>query len=93
MYSPAILALLFDSPWYNRTGWLGVKHQLTYSIFIIFISSFYFYEQESFVYMSNAVNSFSFQRSRQPDSNYGFLDLCRVQNNTRAKKQLPSVII
>ena len=18
------------SPWYNRTGWLGVKHQLTY---------------------------------------------------------------
>ena len=20
------------SPWYNRTGWLGVKHQLTYSL-------------------------------------------------------------
>ena len=22
--------LFFPSPWYNRTGWLGVKHQLTY---------------------------------------------------------------
>ena len=22
--------LLLQSPWYNRTGWLGVKHQLTY---------------------------------------------------------------
>ena len=21
---------LWKSPWYNRTGWLGVKHQLTY---------------------------------------------------------------
>ena len=21
------------SPWYNRTGWLGVKHQLTYLLF------------------------------------------------------------
>ena len=21
---------LYSSPWYNRTGWLGVKHQLTY---------------------------------------------------------------
>ena len=22
------------SPWYNRTGWLGVKHQLTYLLII-----------------------------------------------------------
>ena len=25
---------LFTSPWYNRTGWLGVKHQLTYLLII-----------------------------------------------------------
>ena len=23
-----------SSPWYNRTGWLGVKHQLTYSLIV-----------------------------------------------------------
>ena len=28
--------LISSSPWYNRTGWLGVKHQLTY----LLISSF-----------------------------------------------------
>jgi len=27
--------LYFESPWYNRTGWLGVKHQLTYLYFEI----------------------------------------------------------
>ena len=29
----SILVFLFsfvDSPWYNRNGWLGVKHQVTY---------------------------------------------------------------
>ena len=32
-YAVAVSALCitrFISPWYNRTGWLGVKHQLTY---------------------------------------------------------------
>ena len=24
------------SPWYNRTGWLGVKHQLSYLLFFFF---------------------------------------------------------
>ena len=24
-----------SSPWYNRTGWLGVKHQLTYLLFSV----------------------------------------------------------
>ena len=31
-----ITCILHKSPWYNRTGWLGVKHQVTYytSIYI-----------------------------------------------------------
>ena len=34
---------LFSSPWYNRTGWLGVKHQLTYSPYfhLFFILAFF----------------------------------------------------
>jgi len=27
----SFVSLHVGSPWYNRTGWLGVKHQLTYS--------------------------------------------------------------
>ena len=28
------LLLLEKSPWYNRTGWLGVKHQFTYLLLV-----------------------------------------------------------
>ena len=37
----------YVSPWYNRTGWLGVKHQLTYllRIFILEPSSFSLQEE------------------------------------------------
>ena len=29
--SDLLLLFLYDtSPWYNHTGWLGVKHQVTY---------------------------------------------------------------
>ena len=27
--------MYYISPWYNRTGWLGVKHQVTYYVFIM----------------------------------------------------------
>ena len=38
-HSYHLLFLLFPSPWYNRIGWLGVKHQLTYlPTFSIFLS-------------------------------------------------------
>ena len=30
------LSVYYYSPWYNHTGWLGVKHQFT-SLFFIFI--------------------------------------------------------
>ena len=26
---------LYSSPWYNRTGWLGVKHQVTYLLCLV----------------------------------------------------------
>ena len=29
---------LWELPWYNRTGWLGVKHQLTYSLWVFILS-------------------------------------------------------
>ena len=25
-----IIIIIIMSPWHNRTGWLGVKHQVTY---------------------------------------------------------------
>ena len=30
-----LLCLLLLSPWYNRTSWLGVKHELTYLLFFV----------------------------------------------------------
>ena len=48
---PSNLSFLFfflffsPSPWYNRTGWLGVKHQLTY----FFFSPSLFWLGESFI--------------------------------------------
>ena len=27
----------YESPWYNHTGWLGVKHQFTYNLMSIFL--------------------------------------------------------
>ena len=30
MYEKSYELWICLSPWYNRTGWLGVKHQLTY---------------------------------------------------------------
>ena len=32
------LSLLFLLPWYNCTGWLGMKHQLTYLLFIFWLA-------------------------------------------------------
>ena len=38
---PAGKCLLWGwSIWYNRNGWLGVKHQVNYSLGIVFISEF-----------------------------------------------------
>ena len=36
-----LLSFFFFSPWYNRTGWLGVKHQVTYLLLICFFSRLY----------------------------------------------------
>ena len=33
------VVLSLSSPWYNRTGWLGVKHQLTYLLSLSLIFS------------------------------------------------------
>ena len=38
-----LLFVLFYSPWYNRNGWLGVKHQLT--CFVLLSVLFYFAKQ------------------------------------------------
>ena len=34
VYLSVCLSICLSSPWYNRTGWLGVKHQLTYLLTI-----------------------------------------------------------
>jgi len=45
-----------NSPWYNRTGWLGVKHQLTYLLtYLPFPNSILLFQQFNVLQLSISV--------------------------------------
>ena len=48
-------ALCVHSPWYNRTGWLGVKHQLTY-LLTYFMCGYSVYRLDYIWFLSQGSN-------------------------------------
>ena len=66
--------LSLSSPWYNRTGWLGVKHQLTYSLSRCL--SIFYCLGEFFCYFISQIFSFKLMQPCTERSTPGFLFVC-----------------
>ena len=74
-------SLYIYSPWYNRTGWLGVKHKLTYLLYIFFLQNLYL--ECSVVLFHLLVSQLGSEEQEQPTKNC----LYRLQDNCSASER------